>query len=950
MKLRFLLLLSSLLIVLPAFAVQDDGSDDDSGAVTKAAYLNVAYDQHGGARVDFSLPQQPASWTGIQQALSQMLNCPAGRIHPNADPRSYLYLNRLPEAERERLNEVADEDTRELHGQCRASAHRNGLELAATLDTNNLVTELRSAGIEKLGLSIEAPELPYVAFSGAPNRPTKTKNPLLGKLAQEATFVPIQISEKTDRPIIRVSYGWSKAAAARTLIRMMVFLLLPVAILLRVRALSLKTFKDDPTGAWFAYMKTLGWCTNGGMLLWYLTNLGARKDIESLLDFIVANGYRSTAVNLATYFVPAAFIYLTCISISHRVFVDVKKAQYTWAQFLAEHAISLARTIVPIACISAAIGFYSQPQMITTLMFVGFGAAILLGRWRLKLTKNYPQIVMAGELRDRVFGFAKTLGVKLQQVIILPAQRMQMANAFASQGNTVIFTDFLLERMSKREVDAIAGHELTHLKRSHPAKLGMAMVAACFAPVWMTGLPTIAFALLFRAGLKLPPQTLMNIYSVIGKLSDWGIDGAIAVAVAFAGVYALSRRFERQADAGAVALTNDPEAAITALLKLNSLNLMPLSWGKGTGASLTHPSTLKRVQRIATKAGMPEAQLEQLIAQFSVEKLSHVEVETAAEEHKEGEHYASKSGDGAVSQKAVTRSQNLLFLFIALLVVPPAVIEFAVEHLHLAYQLGIVVLGIGIVLTTAIYFLTMKMLPLRSLAKKKASRLQTIERSGVKITDLESCLVGFAPGPAPRIYVGDYNFDIGALVLSKDRLTYLGRQLKFSLTRRQVLSIQTGPGIPSWWPQPRIYIRWQDDAKGTVEVFSLSGQEPCSLWQLDSRMQELYSKLLNWRLRGQPQQLPLELETLTAPQIGEVTCKTPRETLSLKIQFTVFLLAGAGIWGISSLMGIRSGYLWLTLIIMRIFEILPYLFYREPKQEKLPTPVVAKAAAATASA
>src|SRR5689334_25410480 len=130
--------------------------------------------------------------------------------------------------------------------------------------------------------------------------------------------------------------------------------------------------------------------------------------------------------------------------------------------------------------------------------------------------------------------------------------------------------------MSKREVDAIAGHELTHLKHSHPAKLQMAMLAAIFAPMGMGlfkaffGLPIM---LLLRAGVKFPIAAITGFYSMQGTLSDWGLDSAIVLVLAFAGVYAMSRRFERQADAGAVVLTKDPEAMITALLKLNALNL-----------------------------------------------------------------------------------------------------------------------------------------------------------------------------------------------------------------------------------------------------------------------------------------------------------------------------------------------------------------------------------------
>ena len=948
------LLLVCLTLVLPVCAFQDDDSESLDSEDARAAYFNLNYEQNGGAHVELFLTQQPSSWDGIRQALSQVLHCPGSYLqHPDAQStisRSRA-LGNLSSYERERwIKAVESQSLLKLQGECPAETQRKGLAFDASIDTTDLVSALRAQGISQLGIAIVVPDSPYVAFTGDAEKPRKYAPSLMGKVARQSTYVQLSLDGKTVAPKLGVAFGWSRALIARTLIRTVVFLLLPFCLLLRMRVVALKSFKGDPTTAWFAYVKTLSWCTNGGMLLWYLTNLGARKDLERLLNFVFTGRDLSVAVNVATYFLPAAFIYISCIAISHRVFVEVKKAQITWTQFLAEHSITLARIIVPIALCSVAIPFLSQPRIVFTLIFSGFASLILFGRLRLRITKNFPRIVLAGELRDRVFGFAKELNVKLQQVIILPAQRMQIANAFASSANTVIFTDFLLERMSKREVDAIAGHELTHLKRSHPAKLQMAMLGAIFAPVLagiFGGLLALPLALLYHLGIKPSPAIVMNFYSALAAVSDWGIDGAIIICLAFACVYALSRRFERQADAGAVAVTKDPEAMITALLKLNSLNLMPLSWGKGTGASLTHPSTLKRIQRIAESAALSDARLQQLIAEYSVEKLSHVELSRVAEQHKVGDHYGAQDSESTVSHKVVTRSQNLLFVLIAMMVLPPALIELAVERLHLAGRLYFDVLGVGVVLITVLYFLAMKMLPLHSLGRQKEARLKEIETGGINARVLDTCMVGFAPGAAPRIYLGKYNFDVGAMLLSKDRLVFLGEQLKFSLTRKQVLSIQMGPGAPSWWPQQRIYIRWQDDPSGKDGVFSFSPQEPCSLHQLNSHVREIYSKLLTWRLRGQPQSLPTELEALPVPQIGEVTCLKPRELLRFKIQFSVLALAGIAIWGVSSILGIGSVYLWLTVLVLRIFETLPYLFYREPKQEMTTLPAIAKPATAT---
>jgi len=939
---KFLVLLWSLLLLTPAFAVQDeDDALDQLGESKKAAYLNSSYDQRGGSRISLSLASQPQSWNGIQAALAQTFNCAPGSIHhPDSVALSSRYLNRISPAERQKQLKILEkQDALELEGHCSGSAHRSGLVFHTTIATNNLLHQLQEAGITELHLWIGLPDVPYSEFRGALDT-TQNLNPLFTKFAKQSKHVAISITPETVGPTLQFAFGWSRAVVVRTFIRMLLFLLIPLAVLLRIRSLSLTTFKDDPTGAWFTFTKTLGWCTNGGMLLWYLTNIGARLDLEKLVNFAFpAARATAIAIHLAIYFLPAALVYLSCIAISHRVFVEVKKAKYTWPQFLAEHSLTLSQTIVPIACFSAALRLHLGSKPFVLLILLAYASALLIRRARIKLTKNYPTIALAGELRDRVFDFAKRIGVKLQHVVILHAQRMQVANAFASPSNTVMFTDLLIERMSKREVDAIAGHELTHLKRGHPAKLSLALLGACLAPLWMLGLlggiAGIGYSVMLAAAMAIPPAIFSALYRCLNLMSDWGVDGLIAVMIGFAGLYALSRRFECEADAGAVALTRDPEAMITALLKLGSLNLTPLDWGKGTGASLTHPSTLKRIQRIADDAGISAAHLEELIAQFSACNLSHVELATIAEKHQAGEHYSTQTAAAEASHKVVTRSQNLFLFLIAMLVIPPALIELAVDQLHLAGQRRTLGYAAGLVLTIALYFVSVKMLSLRGLGRQKTSLLKSADADGLKVSQLQSCLVGFAPGPAPRIYLGTYNFDVGVLLLSKERLVYLGSQLKFSLGRSQILSIRTGPGNPGWWSQERIYVHWQDE--GTTGVCSFSAQEPCSLWQLDARTRQLYSNLLTWHVRGQKQEIPPPLQALSAPRIREVTCKTPRETLSVKVQLSVLVLAGLAIWAVSTVMGIHSAYLWLTLIVLRVFETAPYWFYQEPKE-----PIVAR--------
>src|SRR5207249_10138019 len=112
------------------------------------------------------------------------------------------------------------------------------------------------------------------------------------------------------------------------------------------------------------------------------------------------------------------------------------------------------------------------------------------------------------------------------------------------------------------------------------------------------------------------PEHMAAVYKVIlttHSVQQWALHDLTVAVFGFSGLYLLARRFEFQADAGAVQLTGDPEAKITALLKVSHLNLMPVRWGKGSGVWMTHPSTLHRLERIGRLGGMPPARVHELI-------------------------------------------------------------------------------------------------------------------------------------------------------------------------------------------------------------------------------------------------------------------------------------------------------------------------------------------------
>jgi heat shock protein HtpX len=138
-------------------------------------------------------------------------------------------------------------------------------------------------------------------------------------------------------------------------------------------------------------------------------------------------------------------------------------------------------------------------------------------------------------------------------------------NAFASglhqNDASITVTTGLLARLNDRELTAVLGHELTHIKNQD---VRLIVVAAIFA-----GILSFAGQMMVRV--------LLNMGGGGRGERRGGAGIAIVIAVALAALswllaillkLALSRRREYLADAGSVELTKDPDAMISALKRI----------------------------------------------------------------------------------------------------------------------------------------------------------------------------------------------------------------------------------------------------------------------------------------------------------------------------------------------------------------------------------------------
>jgi heat shock protein HtpX len=203
----------------------------------------------------------------------------------------------------------------------------------------------------------------------------------------------------------------------------------------------------------------------------------------------------------------------------------------------------------------------------------------------------------------------------------LKVMESDAVNAFATGMNqsqyAITVTSALLQRLDDAEIEAVLGHELTHIRNGDVRLLVVAVVIAGV----VSFVAEIVFRGLFQGGMRFGGSSRSS-SSSDRKGGGGGIVILIALAlIALAWVLsivirlALSRSREYLADAGSVELTKNPDAMISALRKIegrgelksapSAVMEMCLDNPREEFADLfaTHPSVDARIDALTKFAG-----------------------------------------------------------------------------------------------------------------------------------------------------------------------------------------------------------------------------------------------------------------------------------------------------------------------------------------------------------
>jgi STE24 endopeptidase len=200
----------------------------------------------------------------------------------------------------------------------------------------------------------------------------------------------------------------------------------------------------------------------------------------------------------------------------------------------------------------------------------------------------------AGELRDKISAYAKTVGFKLEKIFVIDgSKRSTKANAYFSgfgSEKRVTLYDTLINDLDDEEIVAVLAHEVGHYKKKH-------IIFNLITSILLTGL-TLYILSLFISNPLLSNALGVDIPSFHIGLIAFGLLYAPISEITGLIMNWFSRKFEYQADDYAKN-TFKAEPLITSLKKLSKNSLSNLTPHKAyVFMHYSHPTLLDRIKNL----------------------------------------------------------------------------------------------------------------------------------------------------------------------------------------------------------------------------------------------------------------------------------------------------------------------------------------------------------------
>lgn len=794
-------------------------------AETGRAYLNVHLDAQGRASIHLSLANEPPDEDATLTALTTAIGLPL---------KDVTYVSGEPWG---------------VTAQAQVVRRR---ELVATgrMNLAALAAAPKDTGIGTLVATVSVPHIGFARCS--------LSNPSWSRSSRVSFSGTVR---RTDRPV-SVAFGYTPLQILTLLWPFALALMAPVAITLRMRRATLCSGSSDPVKQWFGYwrfLQTLGTVT---WIAWYAIFL--TLPITHLLNYLAPLPKGGTMIlDIGILIIPPILVTLLCQAMSNDVFTRLRGSLWTAADMRRQIVSNVIARVLPLVLILVSVGglMDENARQIALGLILAFITRIAGLRALARARDMNLHALTVGPLRDRVFALAERAEVELEQLYVLPAGKSRVVNAFAVSGPAMILSEELVSGSSLREVDAIVGHELSHMRKANSKRR-----AGLEKSLLVTLLVCIAGAAVAALSEAVP-----DIDRFRGLLP-------LCLALVIGVFTVFSHRRERAADAGSGEITGDPEAMISALARLSRMNQMPVQWSRWQGRFISHPSTVRRAEALAARFDIPDERVAALLdppidpgETYPVPARSELDERIFSTSFKDG-----SSARSMWTQLAVT-------------ILVPSIAGSIVQRSGLIGNAMWTVYGAGLVLTPIAWLAAYNWLSTLGYPGLRDKLAAKLEAEGIRPGELGGVFVSFAPNESPRVYEGFHSWDIGFVIMTDARLCYVGEQARFALTREQVTSMALHPGSASWLRYPYVQVRWRDgEREGAFLLHSPLGRRR----QMARETRNLLDRAVQWHTGGGVG--PTDpLPPLEAPDLGEVTSRDP-ESGSLAASAIWMGLFGAG--------------------------------------------------------
>src|SRR5262249_42216131 len=351
---------------------------------------------------------------------------------------------------------------------------RTGLALREDIPLDPLLQVLRAHRVRTLTLLVQHPPVGYVTLGGAASVPVYRFR--------------FSVALATDAPAaLSLELGWSARDVARSAAVLLLTLITPILVALALRRRSIA--RDRTPERWLFRAKANELITILGWALWAAVVEATR--VADLVEFALRRPGWPPVIAAPLWMLAYLPTSLVITVITRR---EVQRLRGFDPLPGGAARLRMLRTISLLMLVILGVAAFAagDPRCGAAAMLTCVVGSVLWQPPRGPLGTT-PQSLSSGALRDRLFDLARRAGVKLRGLYVVPMRSARMANAFAVQGGSVMVADELLDRMSRREVDAVLAHEISHLEHHHPLKTWLAGLGVLLSIVTVTEMRNVPF-------------------------------------------------------------------------------------------------------------------------------------------------------------------------------------------------------------------------------------------------------------------------------------------------------------------------------------------------------------------------------------------------------------------------------------------------------------------------